>query len=219
MKIINVIGYEGLYAVSDDGRIFSLKTGNELKQSSGKGGYLQVVLSKEGKHSTVAVHKAVFYSFNAYRKLTRTDELVIDHIDGNKQNNRFRNLRKITSRDNTSRAKSNKHGRGVHYYASLGKYGAEISINRTRYYLGLYPTAEEAASAYQSALESYSADGTLPRKRDRSVKQCKICGQEKPIDDFYHIKGHGYQTYCKQCQRAYGKKRREMKGGQIPDFA
>lgn len=210
MKVINVIDYEGLYAVSDDGRIFSLKTGKELKQSADKGGYLQVVLSKEGKHSTVAVHKAVFYSFNSYRKLTRTDDLVIDHIDGNKQNNNLGNLRKLTTRDNTSRAKSNKYGKGVHYYASLNKYGAEISINKTRYYLGLYSTAEEAASAYQSALNSYNTDGTLPPKRDKSVKQCKICGQTKPIEEFYHIKGHGYQTYCKSCQRAYGKQRREL---------
>ncbi len=213
MKVVNVIGYEGLYAVSDDGRIFSLNTGKELKQSLDKGGYLQVVLTKEGRHSTVAVHKAVFYSFNAYRRLTRTDELVIDHIDGDKRNNRLDNLRKITTRDNTSRAKSNKHGRGVHYYASLGKFGAEISFNRTRYYLGLFPTAEEAASAYQSALESYNTNGTLPPQRDKSVKQCKVCGQTKPIEDFYHIKGHGYQTYCKQCQRAYGKKRRELLRG------
>ena len=210
MKVINVIGFEGLYAVSDEGCVFSLKTGKELKQSTDKHGYLQVVLSKEGRHSTIAVHKAVFYSFNAYRKLTRTDELVIDHIDGNKRNNRLENLRKITTRDNTSRAKSNKHGRGVHYYASLGKFGAEISINKTRYHLGLFATAEEAASAYQSALNSYNTDGTLPPKRDRSTKQCKICGQTKPIEDFYHIKGHGYQTYCKSCQRAYGKKRREL---------
>lgn len=34
MKVINVIDYEGLYAVSDDGRIFSLNTGKELKQSA-----------------------------------------------------------------------------------------------------------------------------------------------------------------------------------------
>lgn len=209
MKVINVIGFEGLYAVSDDGRIFSLNTGKELKQSADKGGYLQVVLSKEGKHSTVAVHKAVFYSFNSYRRLTRTDDLVIDHIDGNKQNNNLGNLRKLTTRDNTSRAKSNKYGKGVHYYASLNKYGAEISINKTRYYLGLFPTAEDASSAYKQALNAYNTNGTLPPKRDRTTKQCKICGQTKPIDDFYHIKGHGYQTYCKSCQRAYGKQRRE----------
>ncbi len=209
MRIINVVGFEGLYAVSDDGRIFSLKKGIELKPALDNSGYLHVSFHKSGKRAVVYIHKAVYYSFNAYRKLTREDNLVIDHIDGNKTNNRLENLRKITTRENTSRAKVNKYGKGVHFFAHLGKFGAEIGIDGTRYYLGIFPNAEEAAEAYQAALKSYKENGVLPYKRDRTIKTCIKCGQTKPISEYYHVKGHGYQTYCKVCQRAYSRQRRE----------
>lgn len=209
MKIINVVGYEGLYAVSDEGQVFSLKKGEPLLPSIDKGGYLKVSLNKNGERKTVPIHKIVFYSFNACRKLKRTDELVIDHIDGNKTNNRLENLRKITTRENTSRAKTNLYGKGVHHFKHLGKFGADITINKVRYHLGVFQTPEEAAAAYQSALDTYNANGTLPFKRDRTVKTCKQCGKTKPIDEFYYIKGHGYQTYCKECQRALSKIYRE----------
>lgn len=209
MRIINVIGYEGLYAITDDGRIFSLKKGIELKPQTNVHGYLFVNLSKDNKKEVVYIHKAVFYSFNAYRKLKRDDDLVIDHIDGDKTNNRLENLRKITTRLNTSRAKTNKYGKGVHYFPHINKYGGEITIENTKYYLGTYTTPEEAAESYRIALRNYETDGTLPFKKDRSVKYCKVCGQTKPITDFYYVRGHGYQTYCKECQRAYGRERRK----------
>lgn len=209
MKIINVVGYEGLYAVSDEGQVFSLKNGELLSPSINRGGYLIVVLNKNGKKETVQIHRVVFYSFNAYRRLKRTDELVIDHIDGNKTNNRLENLRKITTRENTSRAKTNLYGKGVHHFKHLGKFGAEIAINKVRYHLGVFQTPEEAAAAYKSALDAYNTDGVLPFKKDRTIKFCKKCRQTKPISEFYHIKGHGYQTYCKECQRTLSKLYRE----------
>lgn len=212
MRIINVVGYEGLYVVTDDGRIYSSKRGNELKQRLNNGGYYYVSLCKEGKLQAVPVHKAVFYSFNAYSRLTRTDDLVIDHIDGDKTNNSLDNLRKITTRENTSRAKHNIYGKGVHYFKNRNLYGAEITINTIRYHLGTFKTPQEAAEKYQSALNAFEKDGTLPFKRDRSTKYCKTCKQTKPISDFYHIRGHGFQTLCKECQRAYCREyRRKLK--------
>ena len=201
MRIVNVIGYEGLYAVTDEGLVYSLRRGIALSPSVNQGGYLIVNLNKNGAKRTVQIHKIVFYSFNSYKQLTRTDSLVIDHIDGNKKNNRLDNLRKITTRENTSRAKTNQYGKGVHYFKNLDKYGAEITINGIRYHLGTFPTPEEASECYQSALAAYTEGGIVPPKRDRSVKHCKKCGQTKPISDFYYVRGHGYQYCCKSCQR------------------
>lgn len=82
MNIVNVVNYEGLYCVTDEGYIFSLKTGVKLKTHLEKSGYMSVVLSKNGKKHTYKVHTIVFNSFNK-----RNNELVIDHIDGNKTNN------------------------------------------------------------------------------------------------------------------------------------
>lgn len=209
MRVINIVGYEGLYAVTDEGQIYSLKQGIQLKPAMNAGGYLIVSLNKDGVKHTVPIHKAVYYSFNSYRKLTRTDLLVIDHIDGDRTNNRLDNLRKITTRENTSRAKTNMYGKGVHYFKNIDKYGAEITINGTRYHLGTFLTPQEASEHYYAALSAYNENGNLPVKKDKSVKYCKQCGTTKPISEFYYIKGHGYQTLCKECQRAQSKLYRE----------
>ena len=133
MKVINIIGFEGLYAITDDGRIFSLKNGKEIKTNLNSKGYLFANLCKNGIKTPVYVHKAVYYSFHNYGFLIRKDNLVIDHIDGNRTNNCLENLRRITSRENTARAKSNKTGyRGVSYREKLNKYSTEISFNKEK---------------------------------------------------------------------------------------
>lgn len=199
MRIINVIGYEGLYAVTDDGRIYSLKRGEEIKPEVNEYGYLMVSLSKNNHKYTVAVHKAVYYS---YHQLTRTDNLVIDHIDGDKTNNHLSNLRKITTRENTSRAKNSKYGRGVCYYKHLDKYGANISIDGVSYHLGVYETSKDASDAYWTALDAYEKHGELPYKRDRNYKKCPQCGRVLPLSAFYAVRGHGHPGPCRECQRA-----------------
>lgn len=203
MNIVNVVNYEGLYCVTDEGDIFSLKRGVKLKPHLEKSGYMSVVLSKNGEKHTYRVHTIVFNSFNK-----RNNELVIDHIDGNKINNKLSNLRQIHTRENTARSMTNKYGRGVKYYKNINKYGSCISINRTRYYLGVFPTAEQASNAYIEALNNWELHGILPTVKDRNIKYCKVCGRELPIDDFYLIKGHGRSWMCKSCSREYSKNKR-----------
>lgn len=100
-------GYEGLYEVSNDGRVRRLKFINgrhnfekikECKQTLNTWGYMTVNLSKNGKGNTKRVHKLVANAF-----LGESD-LQIDHIDGNKQNNRLDNLEYVTPKENTNRA-------------------------------------------------------------------------------------------------------------------
>ena len=165
MKIVNVIGYEGLYAVSDQGVIYNLKRGTIVKPTKDKSGYLSVILTRDGVQYPTKVHKVVFYSFVGQDGLTREDSLVIDHLDGDKTNNALYNLRKTTTRENTSRSKTPKYGRGFHFYEKICKFGAEIQINKVRYFLGTFDSAEDASIAYETALERYEKDGILPEKR------------------------------------------------------
>ena len=44
-----VVGYEGLYEVSDEGKVYNAKRGHEIAQRFDKHGYLRCNLSKEGK--------------------------------------------------------------------------------------------------------------------------------------------------------------------------
>ena len=212
MRIINVKDFEGLYAVSDDGRVFSLKRGIELKPCAGEGGYLHVCLNKNGKRRTKPVHVIVYNSFNKQGFMKRrTDDLVIDHIDGDKTNNRLDNLRRIRTRENTARCDYyNVNGlpRGVHYMKARGKYAASFMVKQERYYLGLFATAEEAGKAYTDAVKAYEEQGILPEKKDRTVKTCHLCGQTKPKSEFYYIQGHGTSWMCKECAKEYARQQR-----------
>lgn len=205
MKIVNVIGYEGLYAVTDDGIIYSLKKGEMMNQRINKAGYCEISLSKDGVRKTLRVHQIVYNSFHG----KEYDELVIDHINSIKTDNRLDNLRKITNRENVARSKVSPYGRGVRYFKRINRFGAEIGINNTRYYLGTFQTEEEACNAYKKALSNWEDKGVLPLKKDRSVKLCKRCGMILPKSEFYYVKGHGTTYLCKECHKKEMKKIRD----------
>ena len=86
--------YEGLYKVSNFGKILSLNyrnTGKAKLMNPGTGtkGYLQVKLWKNGEYKTCYVHRLVAQTFlpNPENKPT------VDHIDRNKLNNFVGNIR------------------------------------------------------------------------------------------------------------------------------
>lgn len=82
----------------------------------------------------------------------------IDHIDGNKSNNAFLNLRDVDRSINTqnqNRAKiTNKLGILGVSQIKCGKFKAVITIRGKRHYLGVYETADDAYQAYLKAKRS-----------------------------------------------------------------
>lgn len=85
-------------------------------------------------------------------------EFDIDHIDGNKLNNRITNLRDATRMQNSQNRgaqKNNKFGlRGVSYNTRLKKYIAQIQHDGVNRHLGVFMTPEEAHDAYIEAAKS-----------------------------------------------------------------
>lgn len=79
----------------------------------------------------------------------------IDHIDGNKANNRISNLRVCTHNQNQHNQgirKTNKSGyKGVSWMKSVQKWHAQICANSKVTHLGFYSTPEEAAKVYDRA--------------------------------------------------------------------
>ena len=93
-----VVGYEGLYEVSNWGRVKSLKFGKEriLKQNQCMNGYYYVGLSKNGILKRYSVHRLVAEAF-----IPNLDNLPqVNHKDENKLNNVVSNLEWCTYKYN-----------------------------------------------------------------------------------------------------------------------
>ena len=85
------------YLVSEYGDIYSLLSNKYLKPHEDKDGYCRVNLSG---YISASVARIVAYQFCKNRDIS----LVVDHIDGNKKNNYYKNLEWVTIRENTRRA-------------------------------------------------------------------------------------------------------------------
>lgn len=152
-----VVGYEGLYEVSNLGRVKSLprngtiKTERYLIQKENGYGYLQVGLRNNGL-KTKLVHRLVADAFLNY--IAKKGEIVIDHIDNNKENNVLSNLQIITHRENISKIKrGNSKYTGVHFSIYHNKYISQIKIDNKSYHLGVFDCELKAHLAYQNKLK------------------------------------------------------------------
>ena len=95
-----VKGYDGLYEVSDQGRVKSLKFGKEriMKTIKHTNGYLQVDLYKDGKKKTIKVHRLVAEAFIQNPQGLET----VNHKDEVKSNNAATNLEWMSPTDNVA---------------------------------------------------------------------------------------------------------------------
>lgn len=137
----DIKGYEGLYQVSNLGRIKSVDRivimkhysgcnathsykGKILKQQKDKYGYMRVALSKNGKIKLKQVHRLVAETFipNPENKPT------VNHEDGNKENNVVANLSWATHQEQTMHAfKTGLIDNSKKNYKEIGK---KISISK-----------------------------------------------------------------------------------------
>lgn len=163
----DVVGYEGLYQVSNLGRIKILS--RIAKRSDGKkqsvhekiakqqlstSGYPSVTLLKNGRYTSLSVHSLMAQAFLNH---TTLKGFVIDHIDGNRTNNTLNNLEIITHRENVSKGfkNFNKTSRytGVYLDRKNKKYKSFIRVNGKKLYLGSFNCETKAYLAYQNKLK------------------------------------------------------------------
>lgn len=156
----DIKGFDGLYQISNLGRVKSLRFNKEkiLNQFKGTKGYFNVKLYKNKKQHTVEIHKLVAVAFLNH---TSSKGIVVDHINEIKTDNRLSNLQIITNRENTSKAfrkiKTSSKYTGV--YLDKGKKGkkwrAMARINGKKKHLGNFETEIEAYNCYLNKLKEY----------------------------------------------------------------
>ena len=91
-----VVGFEGLYDISDNGEVYSHVTNRILKHAVKKFGYHQVTLVKNKKNYYCSVHVLVAEAF-----IPKIDgKKYVNHKDGDKNNNCVENLEWCTAKEN-----------------------------------------------------------------------------------------------------------------------
>jgi hypothetical protein len=86
-----------------------------------------------------------------YREVSDED-LVMDHIDRDKSNNRITNLRITTYQENTINCDWVENCLGYGFYKRSGKWKAYVWVEGKLKHLGYFQTEEEARQAYLAAL-------------------------------------------------------------------
>lgn len=99
----DIEGYEGLYQVSNLGRVKRVTTGRILKGMVSGSGYIQVDLSKQGATSKKLIHRLAAQAFIPNPE----NKLEVNHIDEDKTNNKVDNLEWATRQENNNHGTHN----------------------------------------------------------------------------------------------------------------
>ncbi len=175
----DIPGYEGIYQVSDFGRVKSFRKNKIkiLKQLKNTRGYLRVGLyDKDLKQKTIVVHSLVAMAFLSH-KPNKKQDLVIDHINNNKLDNRASNLQIITNRQNSSKeSKGTSNYIGVHWNFKSKKWRACIVYKKRTIHLGLFETEKDAALSYKRALVLIEIGANIDFLYPKKIKSSKYKG-------------------------------------------
>jgi hypothetical protein len=163
----DIPGYEGLYQVSNLGRVKSLprKVCNHkgchiskekfLKPGKSKC-YYSVVLSNPKLNiiQSKKVHQLVAMAFLGHQP-DGTMNKVIDHINNDQSDNRLENLQITTNRENCSKDVKNKTSKytGVSWCKQKRKWVVRMKINKKYLHLGYFNCESAASIVYQNKLK------------------------------------------------------------------
>lgn len=152
-----VLGYEGLYEVSDLGRVKSLNFHRGKKEIVLKlktnTKYHQVHLSKNGKTKYLLVSRCVWEAFNG----PIPEGMEINHIDENTANNRLGNLNLLSHSQNI-----NWGNRNTKVAEKLGKRVFQFDLKGN--YVNDYQSVMEAGRAINRNFRSISDCATGKQK-------------------------------------------------------
>lgn len=186
----DVKGYEGLYQVSNEGRVKALSKSwvcgkgvihyrkeHLLKCVTSKG-YLQVKLCKDGKINTLKIHRLVAEAFIP----NEDNKPCIDHINTIRTDNRIENLRWCTYKENMlnpiTRTKSSNSKKGNQW--NKGKKQSEETVRkRVEKIKGNKHPIESiirSANGHKKPVAQYTKEGVYIKKWNSAVDAARELG-------------------------------------------
>ena len=126
-----------------------IKAGDEVGKDARKGGYRCTSINKKQYYQ----HRLVWLYVHGEWPLHQ-----VDHINGDKADNRLCNLRLATKNENAQnikKLKNNSSGVVGAYRHWSGRWYSSIMVNGKAKYLGSFGSAEEAGKAYSEAKKTF----------------------------------------------------------------
>jgi len=135
MEIMKIEGYTD-YLIFPDGKIYSNKTHKFLSTNSDNNGYLRISFKHNKKINTYRIHRLV-----ALHYLPNPNNLpCVDHINGNKIDNRIKNLRWVSNQDNS---------RNITICRSNTGYQGITKNKRGYYTVGVYINGKRVGNSFK----------------------------------------------------------------------
>ena len=101
--MIDIPGYEGLYAITKDGKVWAYRHKGFMAQRKNPGGYLYTGLRKNGKKISYEIHRLVAIAYIQNPK----NLPEVNHKDEDKTNNHASNLEWVTHKENVNHGTRN----------------------------------------------------------------------------------------------------------------
>ena len=132
----------------------SLKRGRQLIPQRYPNGYRYIAFKNGGNRTTQLIHRLVLEAF------VGKSDLVVDHLNGVRHDNRLENLEYVTQRANTHRARVNKTSKykGICFASIPQKWKAGFSLGGKNIHVGYFDCEEEAYRELKAATLSAGID-------------------------------------------------------------
>lgn len=156
----DIPNYEGIYQVSNLGRVKSLGNDRNKKERMRKErihkGYSNIMLSSKNVQKSFDVHQLVAMAFLGH--IPCGHKLEVDHINGIKTDNSVDNLQVITHRENAFRiqGKYSSKYKGVSWCKHYLKWKSSIYYDNKFHHLGYFESEEKARDSYIERLKQVS---------------------------------------------------------------
>ena len=139
----DITGYEGLYSIEEDGRVWSYISNRYLKQFISNKGYYKLRLFKD----KIGVNKLIHRLLADVYIPNPDNKPLIDHINHIITDNRIENLRWATSSENNQNNSLHKNNRlkekNIYYHIKYKDYRFRRMINGINH-IKCFKTLEEA---------------------------------------------------------------------------